>query len=362
MKGIIIKGVKLTHSLNLHFFPSYLGFAAIEMRDFPEYQNIPLAVGGDGPRSVLCTSNYQARQFGVRAAMPAVKAKQLCPHLKIVHGRMEVYKETSKHIREIFARYTDLIEPLSLDEAYLDVTNATMCQGSATLIAQKIRTDIFNELNLTASAGIAPNKFLAKIASDENKPNGQCVITPDKVASFVEQLSLKKIPGIGPKTFEKLNRHGYATCADVRESNIRALQNIVGKFANSLYLKSHGVDNRDLEVSRQRKSLAIETTLAQDISSQDECMLVIDSLYQKLLSRLAPHSNREIIRQGVKLKFTDFNQTTVETQSNACQQALFVSLLSKAYSRANKRSIRLVGLTLGFADSPDESHQLLLSL
>lgn len=337
-------------------------YAAVEMRDFPEYQNIPLAVGGNGPRSVLCTSNYQARQFGVRAAMPAIKAKQLCPHLKIVHGRMDVYKETSKHIREIFSRYTNIIEPLSLDEAYLDVTDATMCQGSATLIAKKIRADIFNELKLTASAGIAPNKFLAKIASDENKPNGQCVITPDKVANFVEELSLKKIPGIGPKTFEKLNRHGYVTCADVRKSNIRTLQNIVGKFANSLYLKSHGVDNRALEVSRQRKSLAIETTLAHNLSSQDECELVIESLYQKLLIRLAPYSNREIIKQGVKLKFADFNQTTVETQSNQCQQALFTSLLSKAYSRANQRGIRLVGLTLGFADSPGESQQMSFSL
>lgn len=337
-------------------------YAAVEMRDFPEYQNIPLAVGGDGPRSVLCTSNYIARQFGVRAAMSSLKAKQLCPNLKIVHGRMDVYKETSKHIREIFSRYTDLVEPLSLDEAYLDVTDSTMCQGSATLIAEKIRADIFNELNLTASAGIAPNKFLAKIASDENKPDGQCVITPDKVASFVEQLSLKKIPGIGPKTFEKLNRYGYTTCADVRNSDIRSLQNIVGKFANSLYLKSHGVDNRALEISRQRKSLAIETTLAQDISTQDECQRVIESLYQKLLTRLTPHSNREIIRQGVKLKFADFNQTTVETQSNECQQALFISLLSKAYSRANERGIRLVGLTLGFADNTSESHQLTLSL
>ncbi|WP_019026331.1 DNA polymerase IV [Colwellia piezophila] len=337
-------------------------YAAVEMRDFPEYQNVPLAVGGDGPRSVLSTCNYQARQFGVRSAMPAIKAKQLCPNLKIVHGRMDVYKETSKHIREIFSRYTDLIEPLSLDEAFLDVTDATMCQGSATLIAEKIRADIYNELNLTASAGIAPNKFLAKIASDENKPNGQCVITPDKVANFVEQLSLKKIPGIGPKTFEKLNRHGYATCADIRQSDIRTLQNIVGKFANSLYLKSHGVDNRALEVSRQRKSLAIETTLMKDLSTQEECQRVIDSLFQKLQQRLAPHSNREIIRQGVKLKFADFNQTTVETQSNDCQEILFSSLLSKAYGRANKRGVRLVGLTLGFADAPSESHQLQLSL
>ena len=138
-------------------------YAAVEMRDFPEYQNIPLAVGGDGPRSVLSTCNYQARQFGVRSAMSAIKAKQLCPELTIVHGRMSVYKEVSDHIREIFSRYTELIEPLSLDEAFLDVSDSNQCQGSATLIAEKIRADIFNELNLTASAGIAPNKFIAKI-------------------------------------------------------------------------------------------------------------------------------------------------------------------------------------------------------
>ncbi|MEI6895347.1 MAG: DNA polymerase IV [Colwellia sp.] len=337
-------------------------YAAVEMRDFPEYRDIPLAVGGDGPRSVLCTCNYQARKFGVRSAMSAIKAKQLCPELTIVNCRMDVYKETSKQIREIFSRYTALIEPLSLDEAYLDVTESTQCQGSATLIAAQIRADIFNELKLTASAGVAPNKFLAKIASDENKPNGQCIITPDKVANFVDQLSLKKIPGIGPKTFKKLNRHGYTSCADVRQSNIRSLQNIVGKFASSLFLKAHGVDHSPLDVSRQRKSLAIETTLAQDITTQDECQRVIDSLHEKLLIRLAPHSNRAIIRQGVKLKFADFNQTTVETQSNSCQQALFSQLLTIAHHRANKRGIRLVGLTLGFAESENESHQLSLSL
>lgn len=325
-------------------------YAAVEMRDFPEYRDIPLAVGGDGPRSVLCTANYQARTFGVRAAMPAITAKKLCPNLKIVNGRMDVYKEVSQHIREIFSRYTDLIEPLSLDEAYLDVSMSANCQGSATLIAEKIRADIYNELNLTASAGIAPNKFIAKIASDENKPNGQYVVSPDNVGAFVEYLSLKKIPGIGPKTFEKLKRYGYQTCADVRNSNVRELQSLVGKFANSLYLKAHGVDNRELEVSRQRKSLAIETTLAEDIGSEEECLAIIEHLYSKLLIRLEPHQKRKIVRQGIKLKFNDFNQTTVEQQSDACQQALFNQLLPKAFSRGNGRTIRLVGLTLGFAD------------
>lgn len=334
-------------------------YAAVEMRDFPEYRNIPLAVGGDGPRSVLSTCNYIAREYGVRSAMSAIKAKQLCPQLKIVHGRMDVYKQVSDKIRAIFARYTDIIEPLSLDEAFLDVTHAQACYGSATLIAQSIRADICEELQLTASAGIAPNKFLAKIASDENKPNGQCVISPDKVESFVENLSLKKIPGIGPKTFQKLERHGFTTCADIRASDVRSLQPVVGKFAESLLLKAHGVDNRPLEVSRQRKSLAIETTLAQDIESQEDCLVVIDSLYQKLIKRLDKHKDRTIVRQGIKLKFTDFNQTTVEQQSSECIEPLFKDLFAKAYQRADSRGIRLIGLTLGFDDSQHQQEQQL---
>ena len=335
-------------------------YAQVEMRDFPEYRNIPLAVGGDGPRSVLCTCNYIARKFGIRSAMSAIKAKQLCPELKIVHGRMAVYKEVSNHIREIFSRYTDLIEPLSLDEAYLDVSKAIKCQGSATLIAEQIRADIFNELNLTASAGIAPNKFIAKIASDENKPNGQCVIPPDRVASFVEQLSLRKIPGIGPKTFQRLQQAGFSTCHDVRASSIAVLTPIVGKFAVSLYQKAHGIDDRELDVSRQRKSLAIETTLAADIYTEKECFSVIEQLLPKLLARLTKVSDLKIVRQGIKLKFNDFNQTTVEQQSVSPDQKTYMTLLSKAHIRAHKngqqRGIRLVGLTLGFADTCPESN------
>ena len=329
-------------------------YAAVEMRDFPQYRNIPLAVGGDGPRSVLCTCNYQARKFGVRSAMSAIKAKQLCPELTIVHGRMSVYKEVSNQIREIFSRYTELIEPLSLDEAYLDVSDSTLFQGSATLIAAQIRADIFNELNLTASAGIAPNKFIAKIASDENKPNGQCVIPPEKVSDFVKNLSLKKIPGIGPKTFQKLQSFGFSTCADVRASSIANLTTIVGKFATSLYQKAHGIDDRALEVSRPRKSLAIETTLASDLFFEAECLSVIEALYPKLLQRLEKVKGRKIIRQGIKLKFTDFNQTTVEQRSINAEYTVFNTLLNKALERAQGRGIRLVGLTLGFAQASFE--------
>jgi len=333
-------------------------YAAVEMRDFPEYRDIPLAVGGDGPRSVLCTCNYLARKFGVRSAMPASNAKQLCPDLTIIHGRMSVYQEVSQQIREIFSRYTYLIEPLSLDEAYLDVTNATQCQGSATLIAEQIRADIFNELQLTASAGVASNKFLAKIASDENKPNGQCVVLPHKVSDFVEHLSLKKIPGIGPKTFQKLSQQGYETCADIRRSSVASIQPLIGKFANALYQRAHGIDHRELEVSRSRKSLAIETTLAEDIHSEQSSIDVIENLFPKLLMRLEKHNDRQIVRQGIKLKFHDFNQTTVEQQTSLCDLTTFKLLLKKAILRSNGRGIRLVGLTLGFAESINEDKQL----
>lgn len=325
-------------------------YAAVEMRDNPAYQNIPIAVGGNSARGVLCTCNYIAREYGVRAAMPNHQAKKLCPDLLIVNGRMSVYKEVSEQIRTIFQRYTDLIEPLSLDEAYLDVSDATVHSGSATLIAQQIRADIFNELHLTASAGIAPNKFLAKIASDENKPNGQCVVTPEKIAEFVEDLPLKKIPGVGPKTAIRLAEQGYTSCRDVRNSSIAQLQNVIGKQAISLYHRSFGRDERLVETSRERKSLAVEITLAQDVKTLEQVVDVMQGLLDKLKYRLSKCEDKFIVKQGVKLKFSDFNQTTVEQQSNEINPELFKELFQKAILRADNRSIRLVGLTLGFSN------------
>jgi len=334
-------------------------YASVEMRDFPQYQDIPIGVGWDSKRSVLCTCNYLARQYGIRSAMPVITAKRLCPNLTIVNGRMDVYKEVSQQIHAIFHRYTQIIEPLSLDEAYLDVTDCKLFKGSATLIAEQIRRDIYNELNLTASAGIAPNKFLAKIASDENKPNGQCVITPDSVADFVKNLPLRKIPGIGPKTAEKLAKHGLTTCADVRLSNEKTLRTIVGKFATPLYQRSFGVDQRELTVMRVRKSLAVEKTLANDISTEQECLTLISLLVPKLLQRLTNINGRNICRQGIKLKFSDFNQTTVEQQSNCFNEELLSSLLKTALERSKGRSIRLIGLTLGFADQNKTSNNVI---
>jgi DNA polymerase IV len=323
-------------------------YAAVEMRDNPSYQNIPIAVGGESARGVLCTCNYIAREYGIRSAMPNHQAKKLCPDLLIVNGRMSVYKDVSEQIRNIFHRYTNFIEPLSLDEAYLDVTEATIFSGSATLIAEQIRADIYNELHLTASAGVAPNKFLAKIASDENKPNGQCVITPEKVDDFVADLPLNKIPGIGPKTALRLAEQGYTSCRDVRNSSIDNLQRIVGKQAVSLYQRSFGRDERKIETSRERKSLAVETTLAQDVMTLEQVIAVMKPLLDKLKYRLSKCEDKFIVKQGVKLKFSDFNQTTVEQQSDEISEAVFNDLFQKAILRANNRSIRLVGLTLGF--------------
>jgi len=333
-------------------------YAAVEMRDNPNLKDIPIAVGGNGPRSVLSTCNYIARSYGVRSAMPNSRALALCPELVIVNGRMDAYKAASKQIRAIFERYTDIIEPLSLDEAYLDVTDCELFQGSATLIAQQIRTDIFEELNLTASAGIAPSKFLAKIASDENKPNGQCVITPETVSDFVEDLPLKKIHGIGPKTAEKLKRHGFETCADIRKSSIKNLSLLMGKFAKVIYERSHGIDNRKLEVSRERKSLAIERTFAVDISEHADCVEVVAKLFPQLEQRLEKVGDRKITKQGIKLKFADFNQTTVEQQSHECTKTVFIDLLNKALERAENRKVRLIGLTLGFSNTSCDESQL----
>lgn len=325
-------------------------YAAVEMRDFPEYRNIPIAVGGDGPRSVLCTCNYQAREFGVRSAMPAIKAKQLCPKLIIVPGRMSVYKSVSQQINAIFQRYTSLIEPLSLDEAFLDVSKCQDFHGSATLIAQDIRRAIFEETQLTASAGVAPNKFLAKIASDENKPNGQCVIAPENIADFVENLALKKIPGVGPKTTEKLASQGLITCADIRNSSLEIIKPLVGKFAQRLFDYSFGIDNRQVINSRVRKSVAVERTFAQDISNPEQCHEFISSLYDKFQQRYQPHKGRVMAKQGVKLKFADFTQTTVEQQSDQPDIEQFHSLLTTAIARGQGKAVRLIGLFIGFAE------------
>lgn len=327
-------------------------YAAVEMRDNPKLTNLPIAIGGSSDRrGVISTCNYPARKFGVRSAMATAHALKLCPNLVLIKGRMEVYVEVSRKIRAIFNRYTDKVEPLSLDEAYLDVTECTAFNGSATLIAQDIRKTIELETGLTASAGVAPCKFVAKVASDENKPNGICVITPDKLDDFVKKLPLGKIPGVGKVTVEKLHNLGLYHCSDVREFPLEQLVKRFGKFGPVIWNRSHGIDDRDLSLSRQRKSVGVERTLSEDILSKEDCMEVVDKLYPKLAERLqSARSSNKIQSQGVKLKFSDFQQTTVEHRCAELNREYFVELIDEAYSRSQNRGIRLVGLHVGLPE------------
>ena len=328
-------------------------FAAVEMRDNPALRDIPLAIGGSRvQRGVISTANYPARKFGVRSAMPTATALKLCPHLTLLPGRFDAYKEASNHIREIFSRYTSRIEPLSLDEAYLDVSDSEHCHGSATLIAQEIRQTIERELRLTASAGVAPVKFLAKIASDMNKPNGQFVIAPHQVAEFVRALPLAKIPGVGKVSAAKLENMGLRTCGDVQNSDLAMLLKRFGKFGRILWERSHGIDEREIHNDRQRKSVGVERTLAEDIHEWPECEAIIENLYPELERRLAKvKPDLLIARQGIKLKFNDFQLTTQEHVWPRLNKEDLIATAHKAWDeRRGGRGVRLVGLHVTLLD------------
>ena len=339
-------------------------FAAVEMRDNPALRDIPIAIGGSRvQRGVISTANYPARKFGVRSAMPTGMALKLCPHLTLLPGRFEAYREASHHIREIFSRYTSLIEPLSLDEAYLDVSDSPHCHGSATLMAQEIRQTIFNELALTASAGVAPIKFLAKIASDLNKPNGQFVLTPDEVPAFLKTLPLSKIPGVGKVSAAKLESMGLRTCEDVQNSDLTMLLKRFGKFGRILWERSHGIDEREINNDRQRTSIGVERTLEEDIHQWSDCEAIIERLYPELERRLAKvRSDLLIARQGIKLKFNDFQQTTQEHVWPKLNKDDLIATAWKSWQeRRAERGVRLVGLHVTLLD-PQLERQLLLGI
>jgi DNA polymerase-4 len=340
-------------------------YVSVEIRDKPSLANQPVAVGGkSNQRGVLSTCNYIAREFGVRSAMPTVTAKRLCPDLIIVPGRMMVYQDVSAQIREILSRYTDLVEPLSLDEAYLDVTDCKMFDGSATLIAQDIRKKIHNELGLTASAGIAPLKFIAKIASDMNKPNGQYLVRPNQIIPFIEQLPLNKIPGVGKVTFAKLKGLDLTTGKDIRNAKQTELVQRFGKFGLSLWRKCQGIDKRGVETSRIRKSVAVERTFSENLKTLDAMKIyLIQNLVPSLKERAAKHiDTRKIDKVGVKIKFADFRQTTKEHKCSDINEAVLLELLTQAWERRNGKDARLLGIFIGFCDTETgrEAEQLAL--
>src|ERR1700731_1240895 len=259
-------------------------YAAVEQRDNPELRGKPIAVGGSRERGVVAAASYEAREFGVHSAMPSATAKRKCPDLIFVKPRFDVYKAVSLQIRAIFAVYTPIIEPLSLDEAYLDVTENLKGIVSATQIAETIRAKIRTETGLTASAGVSYNKFLAKLASDHRKPDGLFVITPKKGPAFVENLPVAKFHGVGPATTAKMNRLGIATGLDLRAQSLPFLQQHFGKSGAYYYWVARGVDERPVRADRVRKSVGAESTLAVDLTTfetaRDALLPLIDKVWR----------------------------------------------------------------------------------
>ncbi|WP_317228608.1 DNA polymerase IV [Pedobacter montanisoli] len=285
-------------------------YASVEQRDFPQYRGKPLVVGGTPEgRGVVATASYEARSFGVRSAMPSKKAQQLCPYAIFVYPRFDVYKQVSRQIREIFSRYTDLIEPLSLDEAYLDVTEDKLNIGSAITIAEEIKKAIKEELNLTASAGVSINKFVAKIASDMNKPDGLTFIGPSKIEKFMEKLPVEKFHGVGKVTAERMKMQGIRKGSDLKKLSEERLMVLFGKSGKFFYNIVRGIDNRAVKPDRETKSISSEDTFSYDLDKGSELYEHVLRITQSAFKRLNQYRlyGRTLT---VKVKFADFKQIT----------------------------------------------------
>lgn len=335
-------------------------YASVEQRDRPELQGHPIAVGGSpSGRGVVMTASYEARKFGVRSAMPSARAITLCPQLIFVRPRFEAYKEASHHIREIFSRYTDLIEPLSLDEAYLDVTHNKKEIASALRIAQLIKDEIWNELQLTASAGVSFGKFLAKMASGYRKPNGLNFISPESAPQFLDQLPIEKFHGIGEKTAEKMRRFGIHNGADLREADPRFLVKRFGKAGRFYHRIAQGKDERPVRPGRPRKSASVEDTFREDILDLAELDAHLDRLSEVLIGRL---STKKLFGKTVnlKVKYGDFQIVTrSKSYPQAVREARLIAASGKEMLRnteAGHRPVRLLGIGLSnFEGMPRES-------
>ncbi len=328
-------------------------FASCEQRDNPALRGKPVAVGGASERGVVAAASYEARQFGVRSAMPGSRARRLCPDLIFVPHRFDVYRTVSQQIREIFLRWTPLVQPLSLDEAYLDVTDNLRGEQSATRIAESIRAEIREKTALTASAGVSYNKFLAKIASDINKPDGICVITPQQGPAFVETLPVRKFYGVGPATAAKMERLGIVTGADLRAKERGFLNQNFGKSGGYYYWASRGVDHRPVNPNQERKSIGSETTFSADLTGYEACM---DAL-RPLITQVARYAvKRQIIARTitVKLRYADFKTVTRSksllhaSADVAIVEAQVEALLAGLMPL--RAGVRLLGVTLSNLD------------
>ncbi|MEE4200705.1 DNA polymerase IV [Erythrobacter sp.] len=344
-------------------------FASVEQRDDPNLRGRPVAVGGSSGRGVVAAASYEARRFGVKSAMPSVTARRLCPDLVFVKSRFEAYREASEQIRAVFHHHTPHVEPLSLDEAYLDVTEDRLGVGSATRIAQMIRQEIKAKTQLTASAGVSYNKFLAKLASDQNKPDGLCVIRPGEGAAFVQSLPIRRFHGVGPKAEAKMKRLGIETGADLAAKDMVFLRANFGSFADYLYRAARGIDLRPVRTSRIRKSIGGERTFSEDISSGSQLRAtlenIVDIVWTRVENAAAKRSEDQPPVRGrtvtLKLKYTDFQINTraksvahwVEDKEEFARLARI--LLEEAMPLP--MPIRLMGLTLSNLDRGDATER-----
>ena len=328
-------------------------YASVAQLDNPELKGKPIAVGGGGKRGVVAAASYEARKYGVRSAMSGVLARQKCPHLIFVKTDFERYKEISTKIRQIFYEYTDLVEPLSLDEAYLDVTENKKGNPSASLIAQEIRDRIYSELELRASAGISINKFIAKVASDINKPNGQKTINPEEVLLFLEELSINKFYGVGKVTAAKMNNLGIFNGLDLKNKPLEELTKLFGKSGMYYYNIVRGIHYSTVKPNRIRKSIAAERTFSENISSE---VFMLERLY-----KIAEELERRMIASEtkgktitLKIKYSDFTQQTrSKTVQNFVQKKYEIMQIVKEllYQEKFKNSVRLLGISFSNLDT-----------
>jgi DNA polymerase-4 len=322
-------------------------FASVEQRDNPALRGLPVAVGGGGPRGVVAAASYEARQFGVRSAMPGARARQLCPHLIFVRANFEQYKAVSQQIRALFLEYTDLVEPLSLDEAYLDVTNPRTGPASAILIARELRHRIFEETQLTASAGVSYCKFLAKMASDLHKPNGLAVILPHEAEAFLAALPVEKFHGIGKATAAKLHKLGIHNGYDLRQRPQIELARRFGKAGRFYYNIVRGIDERPVRSQGVRKSLSSEQTFATDLDRTEDLMEELSGIAADLERRIARADNpgRTLT---LKVRYADFRivtrSKTTDHEIATAEEMLRLAGPLLADTEALTRKVRLLGL------------------
>ena len=346
-------------------------YAALEVRDNPSLKGKPIAVGGSSTgRGVISTCSYEARVYGVRSAMASAYALRLCPHLILLPSRFDVYRKASAQMMEIFEEYTETIQPLSLDEAFLDVSNSHHCQGSATLIAQEIRSKVHREVGITVSAGVAPVKFLAKVASEVNKPDGICVIRPQDVDDFTRALAVSALPGVGKVTEEKLKRIGIITCEDIRAKGKEWMADHCGSYGAKLYDMAYGRDNREVKSREFRKSLSVEKTYREDLPGLNHIFDELEKLLVKFNERLKSYRERkgyaqtQIGSRFVKLKYHDFESCGMEASIGEVEKKRldvgfskddFALLFGKLYSK-RREPVRLIGIGVRFRE-PDKPLQ-----